>query len=493
MGKYFLNFLKQRTMLKRIYLLGFCLSLFCANLMSQDCMNRPAFNGFNEAETEAILDYICGDIVDYHVDNMGVAHGPQFLQWHREYLEGLEDYLLAEGFDDLVPLPAWNPCSEVPWMPNIPGPLTTCPEQPAMPDGLEGESYDCGNFATDRYSCENLCDFDSLTFFKNALQADHDAVHNVFGETTFNTPASPGVVLFWPWHAYVDDIYLKYQAATLDPALPMTIELVEQNCCEVVFKAPKYCCSTVSWGMNSKKGGFNETWFEDNYWYMSGNVNSWPFYQVYITYTGTCGTSRTVGVSYPSPAEIIPYMPSAPPLEMQNICMDDFEPTCRDFGNIPCLETMEVTTSSSKLIAEVNGTELCLSYIHPSPYTGTITITPIGTCGNGEPVTWTIYANQSDDCFDFGDGGWWPRLAEEQARINVFPNPFSNELNINCEGLDKDKKYSVELLDVLGRVVKKSNQVQHTFSTTQLDAGIYLIRVVDAQNDVLFLDKYIKQ
>ena len=481
-------------MLKRILFSVFCLLLSSTILISQDCSNRPEFDGFTGVETEAILEYICGEVVDEHVNNMGIAHGPQFLQWHREYIEGLEDHLLSVGMGHLVPLPAWDPCTIVPLTaPNVPGTLTTCPEQGAMPEGLEGRYYDCGDFATDKYSCENLCNFESFADFQTTLQADHDPVHNVFGETTFNTAASPGVVLFWPWHAFVDDIYLKYQVATADPDLPIELEMIEQNCCDVVFRAPKFCCSTIEWTLNGDENAPDGTWSDSEFHYMSATTDTWPDFTVAIAYTGTCGAVRVVEETFENPGSI-PNLPSSPPYHMQWICMDDFgTENCYDFGAYTCLETMEVTTSSNKLIAQVDGTELCLYYIHPAPYTGTVTVTPVSSCGRGTPVTWTIYANSPRFCGDFGRNTS-TSTTNAEPEVAVYPNPFADQLNVNIAGFAAEGVYTLELVDMLGRVVHQSQETdQATLNTSHLTPGLYMLRIVDAQDQVLHVEKYVKR
>ena len=46
--------------------------------------------------------------ITWHSDN------ELFLSWHRDYIRGLEDYLLEQGYHNYVPLPSWNPNTSVP-------------------------------------------------------------------------------------------------------------------------------------------------------------------------------------------------------------------------------------------------------------------------------------------------------------------------------------------------------------------------------------------
>ncbi len=301
-------------------------------MFGQDCSNRPKFTGFSQAETDKIMEYVCGPIVQFHVEEMPANHFLEnFLPWHREYIQGLEEFLANEGFSNLVPLPAWNPCDVIPDSPPFQDSiLTNCPEVDAMPPGYLGESIDCHDFETNKYTCSELCTFDDFEDFASTLQADHDRIHNAFDEgdvvTPFSSPQSPGILLFWPWHAFVDDIYLKYQAATLDPDLPLNIEFVSEDCCELTFRAPRYCCSEVTWSIdNPKANSIIDDWSTDDYWFMTASVLSSPGYTVNASYTGTCGNSKTVSRSFISPMVTLPTLPTSPPLHLQDICMDDDE------------------------------------------------------------------------------------------------------------------------------------------------------------------------
>lgn len=98
------------------------------------------------------------------------------------------------------------------------------------------------------------------------------------------------------------------------------------------------------------------------------------------------------------PCELI----EVPPMEFENICFG--KKACFDFKTYGCLETLEIKTSSSQVVAEVDGTKVCISSLQPRKEEVKLFITPIGVCSDGAEVVWTIRVNNKDcgddDIFD---------------------------------------------------------------------------------------------
>ena len=64
----------------------------------------------------------------------------------------------------------------------------------------------------------------------------------------------------------------------------------------------------------------------------------------------------------------------------------------------------------------------------------------------------------------------------EKNPVSVYPNPFSDELNIECKG--KKEKVNFEILNSLGQIVYQGNlSVTTKVNTVHLDPGIYLVKV----------------
>ncbi|MGB3946650.1 MAG: T9SS type A sorting domain-containing protein [Bacteroidia bacterium] len=71
---------------------------------------------------------------------------------------------------------------------------------------------------------------------------------------------------------------------------------------------------------------------------------------------------------------------------------------------------------------------------------------------------------------------------EVESSAFLYPNPASNELNINLASFPKNKKYSLTIADVLGREyistsIETSSATNHTINTSQLPKGVYFVKI----------------
>jgi hypothetical protein len=122
---------------------------------------------------------------------------------HRRYLSQLEDYLRVNGLGGkYVPLPYWDPTSE-----SIPRefrkvvrgrePLENFKPEVELPAALRSP---------------RLCDIATLPELWNAMRDWHDSVHaGVGGAMRTIGMEAPAALIFWPWHAYVDNIYRDWE------------------------------------------------------------------------------------------------------------------------------------------------------------------------------------------------------------------------------------------------------------------------------------------
>lgn len=113
-----------------------------------------------------------------------------------------------------------------------------------------------------------------------------------------------------------------------------------------------------------------------------------------------------------------------------------------------------------------SGTGVTSGQFDPSVGAGTYTITYSFTDGNGctntadTPIT--VDACLAIDEFDATD-------------VNVYPNPFTSQLTI-----EKDGKYSYEIIDATGRVVLQGNESNDsTIDVSILENGYYTLKVSD--------------
>lgn len=208
---------------------------------------RPDINSFSSGDRTLLAtlmqQYITTAVIEDHCVHMMITGGHvhsdfDFLPFHRMYIERMEDYLLEQGYPQFVPLPAWNP------------------ETGGVPLELQVVDPDCGSAICDAshpaFTCgqpinwnpgnalpanlklpvvpganNDLCDHNmdptwpnpapgmsgnpSPTGLSRRIETGwHDGVHiNMAGVMgNFRSPAVPA---FWLWHAYVDDVWKRWE------------------------------------------------------------------------------------------------------------------------------------------------------------------------------------------------------------------------------------------------------------------------------------------
>lgn len=155
-----------------------------------------------------------------------------FFSWHRTHIQDLELYLISQGYPQFVPLPKWSPNTDIPFEftgsisvvsgPGIPThnpPVNTNPQidisrwdRTQFNQGNDLERFCKGGTGID-------CNFnfvDPFTDFRRCFEDFHGDVHVAVDGTFADFDVNPdsadpsGVAIFWPWHAWVDDVYETY-------------------------------------------------------------------------------------------------------------------------------------------------------------------------------------------------------------------------------------------------------------------------------------------
>lgn len=106
-----------------------------------------------------------------------------------------------------------------------------------------------------------------------------------------------------------------------------------------------------------------------------------------------CGATKTIELHNGQPCQA----PSVPPVGWDYLCFDT-EQVCYDFGSFNCIESINIESSSPKLLPIINGTEVCLTVITTKHEEVTLTVEVEGYCGEGEPQTWNIVLNDDFYC-----------------------------------------------------------------------------------------------
>jgi hypothetical protein len=191
---------------------------------------RRDLNDLTEPEQVEIADllaeYLTSEIILDHQLNFGLWHGPSslFIPAHRGYIGGFEIWLInVENRPDLVPLPKWHPANPIPTA-----------FQEVLTDrclGAGGTATSCADLVntapnrpllntfvfTDTTGDSGLCaypDYRTLheggSGFTSLETGYHDGVHvAVNGAMSFGL--SPSALVFFPWHAFIDDVSREWE------------------------------------------------------------------------------------------------------------------------------------------------------------------------------------------------------------------------------------------------------------------------------------------
>ena len=213
---------------------------------------RPNITSFNPQQRTQLAtlmqQYITPAVIEDHcIMTMGIddIHSDfNFLPFHRAYIEKMEDWLMLQsGGSQFVPLPYWNPelasglpselqvvdsdcgsadcmngdplsiCSEtIDWNPlvNIPIVNVTLPSYLKLPilSGLNNDICDFNLIPTQPVASNLSINANGLS--RRMESPWHNNVHNAMQGVmlSFRSPALPA---FFLWHAYVDDVWKKWE------------------------------------------------------------------------------------------------------------------------------------------------------------------------------------------------------------------------------------------------------------------------------------------
>ena len=110
-----------------------------------------------------------------------------------------------------------------------------------------------------------------------------------------------------------------------------------------------------------------------------------------------------------------------------------------------------------------------------------------------------LMAEIRDNVSDMADSTFWfhnfkgttsAKRVSENSDIQIYPNPFDDELTIQTSG---NREYSVELTTVTGRTVYQSKMEgnSHRINLSELSSGIYLVQM--KSDNIVSVRKVIKQ
>lgn len=277
---------------------------------------RPNINSFSSADRTLLatlmMQHITPAVIQDHCVMVmiggGMIHSDfNFLPFHRMYIERMEDFLIQQGYPQFVPLPYWNPeAGGVPIELQVVDPdcaSASCdPSHPASSCG-SSINWNPGNALPANLKLpvvagpnNDICDYFMLPttpINDNATTATglsrkietpwHDGVHVVMGGVMGNF-RSPAVPAFFLWHAYVDDVWKKWECNCTQSGMVGTYDIYMKDNNMVVpaerdrgeepdiDMGPMWTSEDI-WVRNQNDGLTNHTHQNPEYMAMPGNYN----------------------------------------------------------------------------------------------------------------------------------------------------------------------------------------------------------------------------
>lgn len=228
-----------------------CILFFNFLISSLSAQIRRDLNSLTAAERSTLVtlmqQYITSAVVEDHcnyqritgVNTLDIHNDVNFLPFHRVYIEGVEDYLIKQGYPQFVPLPSWNPANAVPTEFRVVDANCATASVNCNMNVTNTPSTDCStsinwapNIARPRYlsmpvqsgTSNDLCDWPFVSGsggLSRIVEGEtpntpnstyHNSVHTSMGGT-MRYFTSPGAPIFFCWHAFIDDIWKQYQCS----------------------------------------------------------------------------------------------------------------------------------------------------------------------------------------------------------------------------------------------------------------------------------------
>jgi len=339
------------------------------------------------------------------------SNNETFFSWHRDYMQGLENWLLEKGHSDFVPLPGWNPNTA---MPNA--------FKTALVDGVPPLGNT--NFTADMYEVDDITcgQFSSMDQFAGYIRAEeaidgitsHNQVHQGLGGAMGSVPTASGAAIFWLFHAHVDELYQCYQERCQD--------------CEPVFiratHAGRNCDYCFDFSLNVNADEINVTLIDENGvstvipWSSSRNCIPYNYLSSGQSYTAviegnnstneSCSARDQVSIEFTAPVQ----------------------PAATKFNRNPCLKVEQVPQFPT------NG-------FHPNDGGDTKSFTVKNT---GDDRIFTFYNTVIQTGYTNQIGTSIQLLSDEQITINI-PNQYvgygNNYFVVQVDGDTAETQYFI--------------------------------------------------
>jgi len=196
-----------------LYLLVMCI----ATMTNGQRPDRPDLNDLSFSDQLAFANCITmwlnenPHVVDHHYEyfNAGIHNTNNFLPGHRAHVRKMEAYMVTQP--DCIQfslLPKWYPENPLPT--NLEALFGTAYDNSSITMNLPYTPLDPNTYP-EIYLPQGYCGMTDAGSFSDDLETGYHAdVHSLAGGE-MNTPTSPRVPLFWTWHAWVDEIWYRWE------------------------------------------------------------------------------------------------------------------------------------------------------------------------------------------------------------------------------------------------------------------------------------------
>lgn len=170
--------------------------------------HRRNLNNLRPADRQALanlmMSYLTDAVVDEHpaLDHFDV----HIFTHHRRYIEKMELWLSANGGARFVPLPYWDSATPIPPEFNV---VKQSPGRNRPPL----QNLNPNRPKPTRLAPPNVCAYangDALGRGVDQPDAWHGSLHGAVGGTMSDFAQASAAPIFWPWHAFVDEIYTDW-------------------------------------------------------------------------------------------------------------------------------------------------------------------------------------------------------------------------------------------------------------------------------------------
>lgn len=197
---------------------GIFLPLFDPCLFRRPDLNDDFTPAERDVLDDLVLNYIDACVIGLHY-TPDIHSITNLLPWHRTYIDGLENYLIAQGHPEFVPFPKWVASNPIPAEFQDIDPSCTTADTAVCAVNAPTEGVNsCAalvditpNFAKPAGAIyPALCDYEDRDALTIGINGYHGTVHGIVGGS-MGTFHSPSANIFWGHHGNVDDIWLEWE------------------------------------------------------------------------------------------------------------------------------------------------------------------------------------------------------------------------------------------------------------------------------------------